>query len=150
MNCPCSALTKAGGLKYFPRMLSKIRLHARGELRPDFHANLGTGADGWCCGFLRINYEELKQRVLAGGTDEEVLEWCFAQGHRLGEIDLMVWNSFVAKLGWNDFASKRLRHYKAEGGLADRDDIQTMPEYFDADEGRRDAGGSSRMAEGGP
>jgi hypothetical protein len=43
----------------------------------------------------------------------------------------------VTKLGWNDFASGRLETLKAQGGLADRTDIQTMPQYFDVDEGRK-------------
>src|SRR4051794_9800755 len=75
-HSPKSAYEKVAGMTYFARMLDKIRLHARGELRPDFHANLGRSADGWCCGFLRINYSDLKARVLEGGTDEEILEWC--------------------------------------------------------------------------
>jgi gluconokinase len=49
----------------------------------------------------------------------------------------MVWNQFVTKLGWNDFASARLESLKAQGGLTDRADIQTMPQYFDVDEGRK-------------
>ncbi|MDB6017894.1 MAG: hypothetical protein JWR19_2383 [Pedosphaera sp.] len=42
---PKSGYEKTGGMAYFSRMLDKIRLHAKGELRPDFHANLGRGAD---------------------------------------------------------------------------------------------------------
>ena len=48
---PVSAYEKAGGMAYFPRMLCKIRLHAAGELHPDFHSNLGKGADGRCLSF---------------------------------------------------------------------------------------------------
>lgn len=125
-----------GGMFYFGRMLDKIRKHARGELRPDFHANLGRGADGLCTKYLRVDYDALKERVLAGGTDEEILEWCFENGRRLNETDVMVWNQFIAKLGWNDFASGRLAQLKAEHGLAHRDDIQTMGQFFDVDEGR--------------
>ncbi len=124
-------------MRYFARMLDKIRLHAKSELRPDFHANLGKGADGWCCGFLRVDYAALKARVLEGGTDEDILEWCYTNGRRLNEGDLTIWNEFSRKLGWNDFASDRLRKVKAESGLAHRDDIQTMSEYFEVDEGRR-------------
>jgi len=36
---------KVGGLFYFGRMLDKIRLHAKGELPLDYHANLGKGFD---------------------------------------------------------------------------------------------------------
>ena len=36
---------KVGGLFYFGRMLDKIRRHAKGELRSDYHANLGKDFD---------------------------------------------------------------------------------------------------------
>ena len=135
---PKSAFEKAGGMAYFPRMLDKIRLHAKGELHPDYHRNLGLamGADGMCCHFLRIAYPDLTRRVLQGGTDEELLEWCFQNGRRLDEIDLIIWNEYNRKLGWNDRASSLLQKLKTKSGLSHRDDIQTMVDYFDADEGR--------------
>ena len=66
-------------MMYFPRMLDKIRLDARCDMAEDYHPNLGrtAAADGGCCNFLRANYAALRERVLAGGTDEEILEWCF-------------------------------------------------------------------------
>ena len=59
-----------GGLRYFGRMLDKIRLLARGELNSDYHANLGhpKAADGRICNFLRVDYERVRQRVLEGGS----------------------------------------------------------------------------------
>jgi len=136
---PKSAYEKVRGMYYFGRMLDKIRLHARGELHRDYHANLGgkRAADGFCCGFLRVDYSELKERVLQGGTDLEILHWCFEKGRRLDAVDLMIWNEFARKLGWNDPASPVLEKYKAEGGLAGRQDITTMMDYFEVDEGRR-------------
>ena len=133
---PASAHDKAGSMAYFPRMLSKIRLHGSGALPADYHANLGRGADGFCVSFLRVQYDALRQRVLEGGTDLEVLEWCYETGRRLSEGDVAIWNGFILKLGWNDPASRRLEKVKAENGLAHRDDIQTMPDFFDVDEGR--------------
>ena len=73
---PKSPREKTSGMIYFPRMLDKIRLRARGELGEDYHANLGhrKAADGACCNFLRVNYDDLRERVLQGGTDQEILE----------------------------------------------------------------------------
>lgn len=136
-SVPISAYQETSGVVYFARMLSKIRLHAAGELRADFHANLGNGADGRMCDFLRVDYTALRERTLAGGTDDEVLEWCYQTGRRLSKGDVIVWNGFALKLGWNDFASGRLQRVKQEAGLADRDDIQTMPQFFEVDEGRK-------------
>src|SRR3954470_23786289 len=38
---PKSPKEMTRGMMYFPRMLDKIRLHARGELTEDYHRNLG-------------------------------------------------------------------------------------------------------------
>jgi gluconokinase len=137
---PKSPNEMTGGMMYFPRMLDKIRLHGSGELPEDYHANLGKPrtADGACTNFLRMNYGVLRQRVLKGGTDEEILEWCYANGRRLNEGDILVWNGFVSKLGWNDFASPLLEEGKQKCGIPDRTDIVTIPELIDFDEKRRD------------
>ena len=99
---------KLGGLFYFGRMLDKIRLHAKGELPPDYHTNLGKGFDEKCANFLRINYDQLVERVNRSGTDEEILHWCLENGRRPGETDIYVWNEFMRKRGWNDEVSQIL------------------------------------------
>jgi gluconokinase len=127
------------GMSYFPRMLDKIRLYAHGELHKDYHENLGgaKAADGTCCNFLRVDYSDLRDRVLQGGTDEEILEWCFEKGRRLNDGDLFVWNGFASKLGWRDSITPRLEQRKKEAGIADHIDILTIPDLIDFDEGRR-------------
>jgi gluconokinase len=127
---------KGGGLFYFRRMLDKIRLHTKGELPSDYHANLGKGFDEKCVRFLRVNYDELAERVKKGGTDEEILQWCFSVGRRPSDDDLYVWNEFMRKRGWNDEVSETLKRRKAEAGMTDRADIQTAFQFIDADERR--------------
>ena len=79
---------KVGGLFYFGRMLDKVRLHVRGELPADYHENLGKGFDEKCVTFLRINYDELVERVKRGGSDEEILQWCFSVDRKPSENDV--------------------------------------------------------------
>ncbi len=110
---------KVGGLFYFGRMLDKIRVHGKGELPSDYHANLGKGFDEKCVIFLRVNYDQLVERVKKGGTG-----------------DIYVWNEFMRKRGWNDEVSEMVERRKAEAGMADRSDIQTSFQFIDADEGR--------------
>ena len=71
---------------YFARMLDKIRLFASGELLEDFCNNLGGGFDARCVDFLRVNYADLTARVLQGGSDEEILKWCYENGRELGRV----------------------------------------------------------------
>ncbi len=121
----CKEMTR--GMMYFPRMLDKIRLHLRGELHEDYRENFGAlkAADGVCCNFLRVHHRDLIERVTQGGTDEEILEWCFEKGRRLNDGDLFVWN-----------VTPRLEQRKKEMGIADRNDIQCIPDLIDFDEGR--------------
>ncbi|HEX4707365.1 MAG TPA: DUF5069 domain-containing protein [Candidatus Udaeobacter sp.] len=127
---------KVGGLFYFGRMLDKIRVHARDELPSDYHANLGKGFDEKCVTFLRVAYGKLVERVKQGGTDEEMLHWCFDVGRRPSDNDVYVWNEFMRKRGWNDEVSEMVVRRKAEAGMIDRSDIQTSFQFIDADEGR--------------
>ena len=127
---------KVGDLFYFGRMLDKIRSHAKGELHPDYHANLGKGFDEKCVTFLRINYNQLIERVRQGGSDEEILQWCFGVGRKPSADDIYVWNEFMRKRGWNDDVSGTLERRKREAGMSDRSDIHTAFQFIDADEGR--------------
>lgn len=127
-----------GGMMYFPRMIDKIRQHARGELAADYHENFGaprTG-DGMCCNCLRIDFADLSKRVVAGGSDEEILEWCYTTGRRLNDDDIFVWNGFISKLGWRDRVTSLLEETKAQYGIAHRTDIVTVPDLIDLDEKR--------------
>ena len=125
-------------MMWFPRMLDKIRLQALGDLHPDYHPNLGRAVamDGRCLNFLRIKFEDLKNRVAQGGTDEEILEWCIQNGRRPNDEEIEVWNGFILKRGWRDKGSAELAETKKREGLGDRDDIQTFVDYHDVDEGR--------------
>lgn len=134
---PSDPLVPVGGLIYFSRMLDKMRKHARGELREDFHANLGKGMDSRLCNFLHVDYAALRAHVLAGATDEQALEWCYTQSRRLNADEILIWNDFLAKRGWNDAASSVLEKFKAEAGLTAREDIRTLLDFWAVDEGRR-------------
>lgn len=139
-STPRSAYDRTGGLVYFARMLDKIRLHAAGKLRPDFHANLGEGFDGRCCRFLGVAYAALCQRVLAGGSDDEILAWCHTHGTRPTDEQLLVWNKFMEKRGWrdeDDGSTQELEAYKAASRIAHRTDLATFFDYYEVDEGRR-------------
>ncbi len=133
---PVSPYEKTGGLYYFARMIDKIRLHQAGVLREDLHANLGKAMDDWCCQFLRVSYPTLVEKVRAGLSTEEIWHWCLENGYHPSEQEIKVWNAYISRVGWRDDLSEKLALRKAESGLADRSDIQTMFDYLDADEGR--------------
>lgn len=136
MKYPRSPKDQVGGIVYLGRMLDKIRLMAAGELHPELHANLGKGFDERIMTFLGVDYNAICARTLQGGTDDEVLEWCCQNGKRPNEEQIEIWNGFMTKRGWNDELSETLIRRKKESSFENRDDIQTMFAYIDADEGR--------------
>lgn len=136
-TAPTTALRETLGMIYFARMLDKIRLGALGTLRDDFCDNLGAGFDGRCVNFLRVEYSDLVVRVGLGGSDEEILRWCFETGRALNEGDIFIWNQYLSKVGWKDGLSETLARRKKESHLETQDQIQTMVEYFEYDEGRK-------------
>jgi len=109
-----------GGLHPLGRMIDKIRLKQAGRLPEDFHRNYGlsVGLDGNLCGFLGVKFEDIDARVAPGGTDEEIVEWIFAQGLRPNRTQANVWNEYSRKFGWNDRVSSFVAKIKAESGLA--------------------------------
>jgi hypothetical protein len=139
MNVPGlrSCYEKVGGIFYFARLLDKIRLHAAGKLPEEYQANLGKGFDGRITRFLHVDYDALAERVKQGGSDEEILQWCFANGRKwTNDEELEVWNTFMRKVGWNDGVTPTLQRRLKEGGFENRADIQTIFDYIDLDEDR--------------
>jgi gluconokinase len=135
-NFPSDPLLPVGGLFYFGRMLDKIRQHARGTLREDFIANIGKGMDARLCHFLHVDHAALRAFVLDGASDDQALDWCFTHGRRLHADEILIWNDFLTKRGWNDSSTPILEKYKHESGLGGRADVQTFLHYWAVDEGR--------------
>jgi hypothetical protein len=132
-----SPYAKVGRIVYFGRMLDKIRLHARNALPvADYAANLGKGFDLRCVNFLRVVYDELKARTLAGNhTDEQLLAWAHEHGGARTDEECEIWNGFMMKRGWRDpgaeILEKRIRESHLEGKP-----IMSMFDYIDFDEDR--------------
>ena len=127
---------KVDGLVHFGRMLDKIRAHARGELPAEYQPNLGKGFDGSCVEFLGVDYDDIVAQVKQDQSDEQVLEWCRRNGKQRTASEVQIWNEWMRKRGWRDEITPTLERRKRESAFAGRDEIQTMFDYIDADEGR--------------
>ena len=140
MKTPRSDYDAIQNVLFFPRMLDKLRLKERGLLPPDYNyagCPVQDCFDGYFCRFFGIDVPQLIARVRAGGSDDEILEWCFAAFGRPDEEKIRFWNHFVVKYGWRDDSAKELEEVKRANGLADRADIRTWVDFHDVDEGRR-------------
>ena len=128
---------KTRGLFYFARLCSKVRLHAAGQLPAEYFDMLGQGFDGRTCRYLSVRYEDVKAQVRAGRSDEEVLEWCYANGRRLTDEQILIYNSFMSKRGWRDdetdgFIPEMIKRY----GLPNDGSVITDFDLIEMDEGR--------------
>ncbi len=126
------------GMVYFGRMLDKIRLAGEGNLPEAWEQKRGAipGTFDWrCCHFLKIDYAALERETLKGLSDEELLQWAFANGRQPDEQEIELWNGFMTKRGWRDRATPVLEQRLAEIGLP-ADSVKTMFEFIDLDEGR--------------
>lgn len=129
---------QTGGIVVFARVLDKIRLQAAGNLPAGYHVGIVPGNrtfDDRLCKFLGIDFDALSARALAGGSDEEILDWAFANGRKPDAEQIEVWNAFLTKRGWRDPATTGFEKAKAEAGLAHRADIQTFFDVMDVEEG---------------
>jgi hypothetical protein len=126
---------KVGGLYHFGKMLDKIRLHLRGELPDEYKPNFGVagGLDGLLARFFNLTHEQIRARVRKGGTDAEILDWCFSKGLRPNETQIAIWNAFAEKIGWRDRAAATVEKVRDQSG---RNDIATIFDCIDAGEGR--------------
>jgi gluconokinase len=139
MKTPCSDYVATRGILFFARMLDKLRLKEQGLLANDYNYAGGPVQDcfdGYFCRFFGIDVPQLVERVRAGGTDDEILAWCFENFGRANEEKIKFWNNFVVKRGWRDDSTGELQEVKKASGFGDRTDIQTWVDYHDADEGR--------------
>jgi hypothetical protein len=135
-----SPFEQVKGLVYFGRTLDKIRLAAAGKLPEGWQAARGqkmkNSFDDRTCKFLHIDYAALEVETLKGDkTDEQLLEWAFANGRQPSEDEIEIWNGFMTKRGWRDAGTQRLNERLAEIGLPPGT-VPTMFEFIDLDEGR--------------
>lgn len=138
MNFPIrGAYEQTLGIYVFPRVVDKIRLKAAGKLPDGYHVGIVEGNrtfDDRLSKFLEIDFDQFAVRVLKGGSDEELMEWCFEHGRKPTAEQIEIWNGFMSKRGWRDSAN--LEKSKADAGLAHRPEILTYFDLFDVEEGR--------------
>jgi len=128
------------GIVLVARLIDKARLQAEGKLPQGYHVGLIPGNrtfDDRFCRFIDISYEEFVASVMAGGSDEEILERCLAAGRRPDQEQIEIWNGFMTKRGWRDSGTPGFIRGKAEAGLSERDDLLTFFDLMDVEEGRK-------------
>ncbi|MCZ6801806.1 MAG: DUF5069 domain-containing protein [Nitrospirae bacterium] len=112
---PRSPKEQLGGIAHLGRLFDKIRMRNAGLIQ-DYNY-LTVGFDLYLLNLLEISGEDLEQRVLAGGTDEELVAWIQANGRTLTDQDRTQWNDRIANgAPQNEAAQQRFEARRAEVG----------------------------------
>ena len=110
---PRSPKVLLGGIAHLGRLIDKIRLRHAGEIQ-DYNY-ITVGFDQYLVDFLGIDAKAFEQRVLAGGTDEELLAWVKANGRKPADQEITQWSQGLLASGPKDEAA----HQRFQGRLQD-------------------------------
>lgn len=132
---PRSPREKMDGWAHLPRFIDKLRLQAAGKLGEDYLPNIGKGFDALWLEAAGVDYSQFYSLVLNSSSDGEICDWVHSHVH-VPESKKQLFFAKLLTYGTFGETRERLIVRKAESGLENRDDIQCMIEYIDADEGR--------------
>lgn len=102
---PRSPKALLGGIAHLGRFIDKIRLRNAGEIQ-DYNY-ITVGFDKHLVEFLGIDAKAFEQRVLAGGTDEELLAWVVAHGKSRSPDEIAQWSQGLLSSGPKDDAARQ-------------------------------------------
>ncbi len=141
MNVPRSPKSLLGGIAHLGRFIDKIRLRHDGLIR-DYNY-MTVGFDKYLIEFLGIDAKAFEQRVLAGGSDEEMLAWVVANGKPHSHDELEQWSRLLLASRPKDEEAKkryrgRLEEIASKRGVAVSalPAISTWADAIELDEGR--------------
>ena len=138
---PRSPKVLLGGIAHLGRLIDKIRLRHAGQIQ-DYNY-LTMGFDKYLIDFLGIDAQAFEQRVLAGGTDEELLAWVQSNGRLNTTEQIEQWSRLLLASKPKDEEAKR-RYQARLQDIADKrgvpvsalSPITTWADAIDLDEGR--------------
>ena len=138
---PRSPKALVGGIAHLGRFIDKIRLRNAGKIQ-DYNY-ITVGFDKHLIEFLGIDAKAFEQRVLAGGTDEELLAWVHTHGRKSSEQEIAQWSQSLLSSGpkddaaWQRFQGRLQEIAKKRGVMVTAlPPISTWAEVIELDEGR--------------
>ena len=140
-NFPRSAKALLGGMAHLGRFIDKIRLRHAGHIQ-DYNY-ITVGFDKYLVDFLGIDPTSFEQRVLAGGTDEELLAWVKAKGRKSFDEEIAEWSKNLLASGPKDEAARqrfqgRLQEVASKRGVpvSSLPSVSTWVDVIEIDEER--------------
>lgn len=138
---PRSPKVLLGGIAHLARFIDKIRMRNAGLIQ-DYNY-ITVGFDKHLIDFLRIDPKAFESRVLAGGSDEELLAWLQAHSERRTAEEIAQWNQILLSSRPKDDAARqrfqgRLQEIAAKRGVSASSlpSVSTWAEVIELDENR--------------
>jgi len=138
---PRSPKVLLGGIAHLGRFIDKIRLRHAGQIQ-DYNY-ITVGFDKYLIDFLGIDAKAFEQRVLAGGTDEELLVWVKANGRKPSDQEVTQWSQGLLAAAPKDEAARqrfqdRLQEIATKRGVvvSSLPSVTTWAEVIELDEAR--------------
>jgi hypothetical protein len=138
---PRSPKVLLGGIAHLGRFIDKIRLRNDGRIQ-DYNY-ITVGFDKYLADFLGIDAKAFEQRVLAGGTDEELLAWVKTNSRKPSDQEIAQWSQGLLVSGPKDEASRRrfqgrLKDIAIKRGeaVSSLPSVTTWVDVIELDEGR--------------
>jgi hypothetical protein len=138
---PRSPKMLVGGIAHLGRFIDKIRLRNAGDIQ-DYNY-ITVGFDKHLIDFLKIDPRAFEARVLAGGSDQELLAWIHAQGEVPTSEEISQWNRLLLSSGPKDDAARQRFHGRLHDIAAKRGvpvsslpSVTTWAEVIELDEER--------------
>lgn len=138
---PRSPKSLLGGIAHLGRFIDKIRLRNAGQIR-DYNY-ITVGFDKYLVEFLGIDPKAFEQRVLAGGTDEELLTWVKVNGRKLSDHEIAQWSQGLLASGPKDEGARqrflgRLQEIATKRGtpVSSLPSVTTWADVIELDESR--------------
>ena len=138
---PRSPKMLVGGIAHLARFIDKIRLRNAGDIQ-DYNY-ITVGFDKHLIDFLKIDPKAFEARVLAGGSDQELLGWIHAQGNVPTSEEISQWNRLLLSSGPKDDAARQRFHGRLHDIAAKRGvpvsslpSVTTWAEVIELDEER--------------
>lgn len=138
---PRSAKVLLGGIAHLGRFIDKIRLRHAGQIQ-DYNY-ITVGFDKYLIDFLGIDATAFEQRVLAGGTDEDLLAWVRGNGRKPSDQEVAQWSQGLLAAGAKDEAARQRFHERLEEiaskrgvSISSLPSVTTWADVIELDEGR--------------
>jgi hypothetical protein len=138
---PRSPKMLLGGIAHLARFIDKIRLRHAGLIQ-DYNY-ITVGFDKHLIEFLHIDPKAFEALVLAGRSDQELLDWVKVQGEPRTPEEIAQWNQILLSSRPKDDAARqrfqnRLQEIAVKRGtpVTSLPSVSTWAEVIELDEGR--------------